>query len=129
MRRGEWRRSPSAFTSPSGRAACWRSWCTAAVGVRGFAFENHFAAFEHCALGDQDSGVVAGIFVAVRDEPFSEIVDVEFMFWNHAAMSGSGHSGKHSGEAGVATKNFQHEEAFMRAGGSAQSLCQLNGAR
>ena len=100
-----------------------------AVGVRGFAFKNHFAAFEHCALGDQDSGVVAGIFVAVRDEPFSEIVDVEFMFWNHAAMSGSGHSGKHSGEAGVATKNFQHEEALMRAGGSAQIVCQLNGAR
>jgi len=99
-----------------------------AVGVGFATFEDHFAAFEHGAFGNQDRGVVAGIFVAVGDQALGEIVDVEFVFGDDAAVRGSGHSGKHGGEASVAAENFEDQETFVRAGRGAQIVGELNGA-
>src|SRR5439155_10978249 len=44
------------------------------------------------------------------------------------AIGGASHGGKHGSETGVAAKDFENHEAFVRAGGSAQAVDHLNGA-
>src|SRR5713101_8553678 len=100
-----------------------------AVGVGAFAFEDHLAAFKHGAFGDEDDGVAAGILAAVGDEQFGEMLDIEFVFGNDAAISGAGHGGKHGGEAGVAAEDFEDHETLVRTGGGAEAVDHLNGAR
>src|SRR5216683_1996722 len=100
-----------------------------AVGVGAFAFEDHLAAFKHGAFGDEDDGVAAGILAAVGDEQFGEMLDIEFVFGNDAAISSAGHGGKHGGEAGVAAEDFEDHETLVRTGGGAEAVDHLNGAR
>src|SRR6266852_6443320 len=57
------------------------------------------------------------------------MLDIEFVFRNDAAIGGTGHSGKHGGEAGVASENFEDHETLVGAGGSAEAVDHLNGAR
>ena len=99
------------------------------VGVGGFPFKNHFAAFEYGAFGDEDDGVAAGIFAAVGDEQLGEMFDIEFIFGNDAAIGSAGQGGKHGGEAGVAAEDFDDHETLVRAGGGAEAVDHLNGAR
>src|SRR5712692_9302416 len=99
-----------------------------AVGVGAFAFEDHLAAFKHGAFGDEDDGVAAGILAAIGDEQFGEVLDIEFVFGNDAAIGGAGHGGKHGGEACVAAEDFEDHEALVGAGGSTEAIDHLNGA-
>src|ERR1700690_519199 len=57
------------------------------------------------------------------------MLDAEFKFRYNAAVRGARHGGKHGGEACVSAKDFQNEEAFMRACYSAQAVRQRNRAR
>src|SRR5438876_1706704 len=99
-----------------------------AVGVGAFAFENHFAAFEHGAFGDEHDGVAAGILLAVGDQQLGKMLDIKLEFRDDTTISGAGHGRKHGGKTGVAAKDFENHEAFVRAGGSAQAVDHLNGA-
>src|ERR1035438_6795046 len=60
-----------------------------AEGVRGLSREDHLSALEHRSLRNQDDGIAARIFPAVRDQQFGEALDVEFVFRNHATVRGS----------------------------------------
>ncbi len=99
-----------------------------AVGIGGFAFEDHFAAFEHGAFGNENDGVAAGILAAVGDEQFGEMFNVEFIFRNDAAVGGASHGGEHGGKAGVAAKDFEDHEALMGSSRSAEAVNHLDGA-
>jgi len=57
------------------------------------------------------------------------MLDIEFVFGNDAAIGGTGHGGKHGGEAGVAAEDFEDHEALVGAGGGAQAVDHLDGAR
>ena len=96
------------------------------VGVGGFAFENHFAAFEHGSFRDQDDRVAAGILAAVGNQQFAETFDIEFIFGNDTAIRGAGHGGKHGGETRVPAEDFDDHETLMGAGGSAEAVNHLN---
>jgi len=72
---------------------------------------------------------MTGIVCAVGAEQLTELLDVEFVLGDDAAIGGAGHGGEHGGEAGIAAKNFQYHEAFVRARGRAQIVGELNGAR
>jgi hypothetical protein len=100
-----------------------------AEGIRGVALENHFASFEHGALGDDDGGVAAGILAAVGDHKLGELLNIEFVFGDDAAVGGSRHSWEHSGETCVAPENLEDHEAFVRARSGAQAVGQMNRAR
>src|SRR4029077_1682999 len=100
-----------------------------AIGVGALSFKDHVAAFEHGAFRNEHNRVLAGILAAVRDEQFSKMFNIEFVFGNHAAIGSASHGGKHGGEASVAAKNFQHHESLVRTGGSAQAVYHLNRAR
>ncbi len=78
--------------------------------------ENHFSAFEHCPFRHQNHGVMAGIFAAVGDQQFGQLLDVEAMLGNHAAIGGSRHGRQHGGKARIATEDFENQEAFVRTG-------------
>jgi hypothetical protein len=99
-----------------------------AVRVGGLPFKNHFATFEHGSFGNQRHGIVAGVFAAVGDQQFGELVNVEFVLGNDAAVCGSGERGQHGGVAGVTAENFENQKAFVGAGRSANAVGQLNGA-
>src|SRR6266851_1837399 len=99
-----------------------------AVGVGAFAFEDHLAAFKHGAFGDEDDGVAAGIFAAVGDEQFGEMLDIEFVLRNDAAIGSAGHGGKHGGETRVPAEDFDDHETLVGAGGGAETVDHLNGA-
>ncbi len=90
--------------------------------------EDHVAAFEHGAFGDQDDGVAAGILAAVVDQQLGQLLDVEFVFGDDAAVGGSGHGGQHGGESGIASEDFEDEEALVGTGGGAQAVGHLDGA-
>ncbi len=60
-----------------------------AEGIRGVALENHFASFEHGALRDDDGGVAAGILAPIGDKKLSELLHIEFVFGDDAAVGGS----------------------------------------
>ncbi len=98
------------------------------VGVGGLILEDHLAAFEHGAFGDQHHRILARVVVAVIHQQLGQAVDVEFVFRDHAAVGCAGHGGQHGGEAGIAPKHLQHQEALVRAGDGAQAVGQLDGA-
>src|SRR5260370_41796135 len=46
------------------------------IGVRTFAFKDHFAAFKHGAFGDQHDGVAAGLFAAGGNKKDPSLADI-----------------------------------------------------
>jgi hypothetical protein len=99
-----------------------------AIGVGGFAFEDHFAALKHGAFGNENDGVATGILAAVGDQQFGEMLDIKLVFWYDAAIGGTGHGGEHGGEAGVAAEDFEDHEALMGSGRGAEAVDHLDGA-
>ena len=66
--------------------------------------------------------------VAVIDQQLGQAIDVEFVFRDHAAVGSAGHGGQHGGETRHSARNFQHQEALVRAGDGAQAVGHLDGA-
>src|SRR5208283_1094068 len=73
-------------------------------------------------------GIVAGIFLAVRNQKLCEPLDIELMFRDHAAVRGPGHGWKHGGETSITSENFEDQEAFVGAGAGTQAVGHGNGA-
>src|SRR6266849_8520666 len=57
------------------------------------------------------------------------MLDIEFVLRNDAAIGSAGHGRKHSGETRVTAENFDDHETLVGAGGGAQAVDHLNGAR
>src|SRR5260370_32536786 len=57
------------------------------------------------------------------------MLDIEFVLRNDAANGSSGHGRKHGGENRVTAENFDDHETLVGAGGGAQAIDHLNGAR
>src|SRR5271166_2869233 len=59
---------------------------------------------------------------------FGELLDIELMFRNDAAVGRACHRRQHGCKTGVAAEDFQNHETLVRAGGSSQRIGHLNGA-
>src|SRR5260370_40860100 len=57
------------------------------------------------------------------------MLDIEFVLRNDAAIGSAGHGRKHGGETRVTAENFDDHETLVGAGGGAQAIDHLNGAR
>src|SRR6266849_136406 len=57
------------------------------------------------------------------------MLDIEFVLRNDAAIGSTGHGRKHGGKTRVAAKDFDNHETLVGAGGGAQAVDHLNGAR
>jgi len=99
-----------------------------AVGIGGGILEDHFAALVHGAFGNEDNRVFAGVEAAIFAHEFGEVIHVEFVFGNDAAVGRPGHGGEHSRETRIPAKDFEDEETFMRTGGSAEGIGHFDGA-
>ena len=88
--------------------------------IRRLILEDHLAALEHGALRDQGDGVLAGVFVAIIYHQLRQVVDIELILWDHAAVGRPGHGRQHGGEASIAPKDLQYHQALVRAGNGAQ---------
>ena len=65
------------------------------------------------ALGDQDHRVVAGVTVAVVHHQLGELLDVEGMLGNEAAIGGAGHGRQERRVPCVATEDFDDQKALV----------------
>src|SRR5271167_240985 len=84
--------------------------------IGGVLLENHFSAFEHGTLGDENRGIAAGIAIAIVDQEFGEILNIEFVFGNDAAIRGARHRRQHGSESRIAPEDFQNHEALVGTG-------------
>jgi hypothetical protein len=91
-------------------------------GVSGLRLEDHFSALEHRSFRNQDHGIVAGVFLSVRNQQLGEALDIELVFRDYAAVRGSSHGRQHGGEPGIAAEDFEHQESFMRACAGAEAV-------
>ena len=100
-----------------------------AIGVGGFALEDHLAAREHRAFRNQQDGVLRRVAVPVRRQQFRQQLHVELDLGDDAAVGRAGHGRQHGREPGIAAEDLQHQEALVRAGRRAQRVGQRDGAR
>ena len=92
-----------------------------------FALEEHAVVMGHGrTFGDQDHRVVARMFAPVVAEQVAELLHVEGVLRDDAAVGGTGHGRQDRGEAGVAAEHFEDQEAFVRSGAGAQPVGQLD---
>jgi hypothetical protein len=99
-----------------------------AIGIGGFAFENHFATFKHRAFGNKNRRVAAGIFGPVIDKQLGEALDIELVLGNDATVGSTGHGREHGGIAGVTAEHFDDHETLVRTGGGAEVIDKLKSA-
>src|ERR1022692_4339342 len=70
--------------------------------------------------------MLAELLVADRRKKFRELLNVEFMLGDDAAVCCSCHRWQHCGEAGITSEYLDHQEAFVRASRGPQSIGHLD---
>src|SRR6202022_4979868 len=78
--------------------------------VRGLVFKHHFAALKHRSFRNNHCGIATGVLPAVCAQQFRQLLDIKFMFWNHATIGGSRHRWQHGGESGGSPETSHNHE-------------------